>query len=47
MNSLGKKVKAESNEYVERDWIMVKEGRQKKKKTEKLPAQENGETQTN
>lgn len=30
MNSLGKKVKAESNEYVERVWIMVKEGRQKK-----------------
>lgn len=29
MNSLGKKVKAESNECVERDWIMVKEGRQK------------------
>lgn len=45
MNSLGKKVKTESNEYVERDWIMVKEGRQKK--TEKLPAQENSETQTN
>lgn len=45
MNSLGKKVKAESNEYVERDWIMVKEGRQKKKnKTEKLLAQENSET---
>lgn len=45
MNSLGKKVKAESNEYVERDWIMVKEGRQKE--PEKLPAQENSETQTN